>query len=178
MPKQDQVIEGSYPWTREEIARSGMWHFRASNRWMGRWLSIILIIVGGARLVLAILNHESITIEIGFIIVILLIALLSLSIPVLMRAIISVNFSHHPELGKQVHLQITVKEIKIEMEGSPATVFKWKDLTKVVHTRDGLLCYSGDMQYHWLPFKAFEDTAAADLLSFADQYPEKMKEVR
>jgi hypothetical protein len=171
-------ILGSYKWTSDEIARAGMWHYRANNRWMGRWLAIILLLVAAARLILAVIDHEAISVEIGFIILLMVIALLSLLLPQVVRAIIRMNFAKRPEHGKTVNLQVTAKKIIIETEDFPTTTDLWDKLEKIVQTREGLLCYTSIGVYHWLPFNAFKSEDANALLELARQYPEKLRDVR
>jgi hypothetical protein len=176
--KEDKVLEGVYEWSADEVARAGMWHYRSHNRWMGRWLAVVLLIVVCARLILAIVNHEPFSVEIGFMLLLLVIALLSLLIPLIVKATIRMNSSKRPEQGKTVTLRVSTKEITIEMDGFPTTTYGWDKLQKVVQTRDGLLCYANDASYQWLPFHAFNKADADTLLEFARQYPEKLKEIR
>jgi len=176
MPE-DRVLEGSYIWSADEIARAGMWHYRANNRWMGRWLAIILLLVAAARLILAIIGHEALSIEIGFIILLLVVALLSLFLPFVVRMMIKMNFARRPEQGKNVSLRVSAKKIIIETEGFRTTTDEWNKLEKIVQTREGLLCYASIGVYHWLPFSAFKQEDSAALIEFARQYPEKMKDV-
>ena len=177
MPE-EKVLEGSYVWSADEMATAGMWHYRANNRWMGRWLAIILLLVAAARLILAVIDHEQISIEIGFIIFLMVIALVSLLLPQVVRAIIRMNFAKRPEKGKTVTLQVMAKKIILETEGFPAITDHWDRLEKIVQTRDGLLCYPSIGVYHWLSFTAFKHEDANTLLEFARFYPEKLKDVR
>ncbi len=174
----NKVLEGSYVWSADEIARAGMWQYRANNRWMGRWLAIILILVAGARLILAVIDHEPISLEIGFVLLLMVIALSSLLLPQVVRAVIRLNFAKRPEQGKTVTLRVDAKKIVIETEGFPATTDIWDKLEKIVQTREGLLCYTSIGVCRWLPFNAFEPEDASALLEFARQYPEKLKETR
>jgi hypothetical protein len=177
MPE-EKTLEGSYVWSAEEIARAGMWHYRANNRWMGRWLAIILLLVAGARLILAVVNHEPISIEIGFVSLLMVIALLSLLLPQFVRMMIRLNFSRRPEQGKTVTLRVSEKKIVIETKDFRSTTDFWNTLQKIVQTREGLLCYTSLGIYHWLPFSAFKASDAGKLLEFARKYPEKLKETR
>lgn len=177
MPE-EKALEGSYVWSAEEIARAGMWHYRANNRWMGRWLAIILILVAGARLILAVVNHEPISIEIGFVSLLMVIALLSLLLPLFVRMLIRLNFSRKPEQGKTVTLRVSEKKIVIETKDFRSATEFWNTLEKIVQTREGLLCYTSLGIYHWLPFSAFKASDAGKLLEFARKYPEKLKETR
>jgi hypothetical protein len=173
----EKVLEGSYVWSADEIARAGMWHYRANNRWMGRWLAIILFLVAAVRLILAVIDHEAISLEIGFIILLMFIALLSLLLPVVVRMMIKMNFAKRLEQGKTVTLRVSSRKIIIETEGFRTTTDLWDKLEKIVQTREGLLCYASIGVYHWLPFSAFKQEDTAALIEFARQYPEKMKDV-
>jgi len=172
------VLDGSYVWSSDEIARAGMWHYRANNRWMGRWLAIILILVAFARLILAIIDQEALSIEIGFIILLLVVALLSLLLPFVVKMMIRMNFARRPERGKTVTLTVNLKKIVIETDGFHTTTDEWGKLEKIVQTREGLLCYASIGVYHWLPFSAFKQEDTDMLLEYARQYPEKLKDVR
>jgi hypothetical protein len=175
---EDRVLEGSYIWSADEIARAGMWHYRANNRWMGRWLAIILLLVAAARLILAVIGHEAISLEIGFIILLLVIALLSLLLPFIVRMMIKMNFARRSEQGKTVTLRVTAKKIIIETEGFRTTTDEWDKLEKIVQTREGLLCYASIGVYHWLSYSAFKPEEKSTLIDFAKLYPEKLKEAR
>ena len=155
-----------------------MWHYRANNRWMGRWLAIILLLVAAVRLILAIIDHEVLSLEIGFIILLLVVALLSLLLPLVVRMMIKMNFAKRPEQGKIVTLRVTGKKIIIETESFRTTTDEWDKLEKIVQTREGLLCYASIGVYHWLPFSAFKQEDTATLIEYARQYPEKTKDVR
>jgi len=172
------VVEGSYVWSADEISRAGMWHYRTNNRWMGRWLAIILLLVAAARLILALIDHEPISLEIGFILLLMVIALLSLLLPLVVRTMIRLNFARRPEQGKTVILRVSAKKIIIETEGFRTTMDLWEKLEKVVQNREGLLCYTSIGVYHWLPFNAFKKENGNALLEFARQYPEKLRETR
>ncbi len=174
----EKVLQGSYTWSADEIARAGMWHYRANNRWMGRWLAIILLLVAATRLILAIVGHEAISVEIGFIILLMGVALLSLLLPVVVRMMIKTNFARRPEQGKTVTLTISSKKIVIETEGFQTTTDEWVKLDKIVQTREGLLCYASIGVYRWLPFSAFKPENKAVLVDITREYPEKLKDIR
>jgi hypothetical protein len=129
-------------------------------------------------LILAVVNHEPISIEIGFVSLLMVIALLSLLLPQFVRMMIRLNFSRRPEQGKTVTLRVSEKKIVIETKDFRSTTDFWNTLQKIVQTREGLLCYTSLGIYHWLPFSAFKASDAGKLLEFARKYPEKLKETR
>jgi hypothetical protein len=108
----------------------------------------------------------------------MVIALLSLLLPLVVRAMIRLNFARRPEQGKAVTLRVSAKKIIIETEGFRTSTDLWDKLEKVVQTREGLLCYTSIGVYHWLPFTAFKQEDANTLIEFARQYPEKLRETR
>jgi hypothetical protein len=174
----EKVLKGTYVWSAEEVTKAGMGHYHANNRWMGRWLAIILLFLATARLIIAGVNHEPVSLEIGFVCLVLVIALLSFLIPLIVHLRIRMNFDKRPEKGKTVQLRISLTKIVSETRGFRTTTLQWDKLEKIVHTREGLLCYSNTGTYHWLPFSAFTEQAGNQLLEYARQYPEKLRETR
>jgi hypothetical protein len=174
----EKILKGSYVWSAKEVSRAGVAHYRARNRWMGCWLAIILFIVATARLFLALMSHEPLSVEIGFVCLLLVIALFSLLLPLFVSLTIRLNFSRRPEQGKKVSLEVDGKKFIIDIEGLRTTAVEWETLNRIVQAREGLLCYVDAGTYHWLPFDAFTLEGREQLLVFAGHYAEKFKDIR
>ncbi len=173
-----KIIKGSYTWSVDEIANAGIWHYRLRRRWMTTLVAVALLVVVGSRIALAIIAKENLSLELGFMLVLLLIPFFFFLMPVILRLMIRLNFSHRPEIGKKVALTISTEAVIIDMEESIPVTYRWDALERVVKTPQGLLCYPRIAIQVWIPFKAFASTADVEqVIGFARQDPAKYKEI-
>jgi hypothetical protein len=174
-----KIIKGSYIWSVDEIANAGIWHYRLRRRWMTTLLAVALLLVVGSRIALAIIAKENLSLELGFMLVLLLIPFFFFLMPVILRLMIRLNFSRRPENGKKVALTISAEAVIIDMEESIPVTYRWDALERVVKTPQGLLCYPAAAMQVWIPFKAFASaTEVEQLTEFARQNLATYKEIR
>ena len=163
----------------DEIANAGIWHYRLRRRWMTTLLAVALLLVVGSRIALAIIARENLSLELGFMLVLLLIPFFFFLMPVILRLMIRINFSKRPEMGRKVTLTISSEAVIIDMEESIPVTYRWDALERVVKTPQGLLCYPTTAIQVWIPFKAFASAAEVEqLIGFARHDPAKYKEIR
>ncbi|MEP6820666.1 MAG: YcxB family protein [bacterium] len=154
-----EICKAKYRWTREELRRSMLHHYRLQMRrvlLLMRIFSVVLLTFIGIVLV-AWWALEPSTSDPPFwaLLLLTIFCLYSFFIVRLNAWNASRGFAKRPDVNAEIEWQFSSDGVKTRTELGEATT-QWRSFLKVSETGDGFLFYSLKNFFHWLPFSAFE----------------------
>lgn len=96
-------------------------------------------------------------------------ALLIVALPAWMRRETIRRFEAGPANGSLVEWRIGPKGISIDIPGVAHSDLTWREIKRIVETKDGFLVVPGRARFLWLPFHGFQRKSPGALLKLARQ---------
>jgi hypothetical protein len=156
----EQPVAIRFRWTADELVQAYRFHFRHTCRPAFRFLLHFffgVILVGGVLMILSSgpKGKAPLPVSIGF----LAVGVYYFAIrPFERRWMIRREFAKRPDKDSEIEWQADVNKIQARSVLFHGEI-SWQAITKLVRTPTGIMLYSTETQYHWIPRHAFASDA-------------------